>query len=443
MRASRIIILIVIALIASALCSTVSAKEIIVGNDSVAEFRSIQKAVNSSSPGDVILVLPGFYNESVNVKVDNLSILSNSENPEYTNVRAFKLGENNITVSGFSVQKTLILEGYDGHYFDPVENCTIKHNILKLGISADECCNSTIEKNVVLSSGIFIKCFEDSNFTISDNLIVEGKIDVYKGPNNCILLNNTLLNGSIGLVECGNHKILRNYISNSPYSGIGLWESYHNEIEDNTIVNCSNGISMEWLSSQNIVNNNTLICNDKGIWIKGSGGSNSLLNNTISNNNIGIWVGADSSSNLVANNKVELNKKYGVYLNGIAYTVPFNRTNRLHNNEFNNTINFFNDTSSYYSVEPIKDHIEIFPVIWNTTEISGTNIVGGPYLGGNYWAKPDGTGFSETCMDSNRDGICDLPYNIAGNDTDYLPLTALPVPVNGKLILTEISSHHK
>jgi hypothetical protein len=52
----------------------------------------------------------------------------------------------------------------------------------------------------------------------------------------------------------------------------------------------------------------------------------------------------------------------------------------------------------------------------------GTNIVGGPYIGGNYWGSPDGTGYSDTCVDANNDGICDNPYTLATDNIDYLPL---------------------
>ena len=51
-------------------------------------------------------------------------------------------------------------------------------------------------------------------------------------------------------------------------------------------------------------------------------------------------------------------------------------------------------------------------------------------MGGNYWAKPDGTGFSQTCADANVDGICDDVYNLATNNTDYLPLTQPPLTQN-------------
>ncbi|MDQ1276461.1 MAG: hypothetical protein QG610_2039 [Euryarchaeota archaeon] len=405
-----------------------SAREITVDdNSSVADFQSIQKAVNSSSSGDIILVYPGFYNESVDIGIPNISVFSKSEDPEDTLIRAFNISTNSVYVSGFSIQEVLNLGKYSRYYDNPVENCTVKNNILKSSIYVDECYNSTIEKNVVVNGGIGVCDLggqPGSNFTISDNLIFNGYISVRLGPH-VTLLNNTLLNSSILLTECGYNKVIGNHISNNPQiSGISLWESYVNEIENNTVVNCSNGISMEWLSSQNIINNNTLICNDKGIWIKGSGGGNSLLNNTISKNNIGILVEADSSSNLVANNKVELNKKYGVYLNGIAYTKPFNRTNRFYNNIFNNTVNVFNDTSSHYTTE-VSNRVGVFPVALNTTKTPGTNIVGGPYFGGNYWAKPDGTGFSQTCNDWNGDGIGDTNYTVSAYDIDYLPLVSI------------------
>lgn len=393
-----------------------------------ADFQSIREAINNSLSGDLILVYPGFYNESVDIETQNISICSKSEDPEDTTIRAFNVSANNTTVSGFSIEEVLVLSGHGAYYNYPIENCTVKNNTLKSGIDINECYNSTIERNVILNSGISLNSFDEANFTISDNLIFNGGIDVYQGPDNCALLNNTLLNGSIRLTECDNHKILGNYISNSlRCSGIGLWESYSNEIENNTVVNCSNGISMEFLSSQNIINNNTLTtCSDKGIWIKGSGGGgNSLLNNTISNNNIGIWVGGDSSNNLVANNKVELNKKYGVYLNEVSYELPHNRTNQFQNNIFNNTVNLFNDTSSHYTTEAINNGAGIFTVSWNTTKTSGTNILGGPYLGGNFWAKPDGTGFSQTCNDWDLDRIGDSIYMVSAYDIDYLPLVSM------------------
>jgi hypothetical protein len=60
------------------------------------------------------------------------------------------------------------------------------------------------------------------------------------------------------------------------------------------------------------------------------------------------------------------------------------------------------------------------PNTWNTPLTAGANIVGGPLLGGNAWAGTGG--FSVTCVDADSNGICDLPFNIAPNNVDILPL---------------------
>ena len=135
-----------------------SAREMTVDNSgSGADFQSIREAINNSLSGDLILVYPGFYNESVDIETQNISICSKSENPEDTTIRAFNVSANNTTVSGFSIQEGLILHGPRTElWYSKIENCTVKNNILELGIGADECYNSTIEKNVILNSGISI-----------------------------------------------------------------------------------------------------------------------------------------------------------------------------------------------------------------------------------------------------------------------------------------------
>ena len=66
---------------------------------------------------------------------------------------------------------------------------------------------------------------------------------------------------------------------------------------------------------------------------------------------------------------------------------------------------------------------------FNTSKTLSTNIVGGPYIGGNYWAKSDGTGFSQTCTDADLDGICDSSYEFQTGFYDYLPLADPPISI--------------
>ena len=65
------------------------------------------------------------------------------------------------------------------------------------------------------------------------------------------------------------------------------------------------------------------------------------------------------------------------------------------------------------------------PLVWNTTLTPGDNVVHGPNLGGNFWASPDGQGFSETHPDRG-DGICNASYSINHENVDHLPLAIPP-----------------
>ena len=97
--------------------------------------------------------------------------------------------------------------------------------------------------------------------------------------------------------------------------------------------------------------------------------------------------------------------------------ISFDNTNG--NTVYNNYFNNVNNVNYYYT--PSGD-------IWNTTLTPGTNIVGGSWLGGNYWAQPDGTGFSQSHGDSDNNGICDDVYSLPGG-SDQLPLH-VPTSVN-------------
>ncbi|MCX9012119.1 MAG: right-handed parallel beta-helix repeat-containing protein, partial [Candidatus Methanoperedens sp.] len=101
---------------------------------------------------------------------------------------------------------------------------------------------------------------------------------------------------------------------------------------------------------------------------------NTIRDNIISNNNPGIFL--ESSSNTI------------------------------YNNYFNNTNNAVASGSN----------------TWNITRTIGSNIADGPYLGGNFWAHPNGSGLSQTCADANSDGICDSPHRFNSSNIDYLPL---------------------
>jgi parallel beta-helix repeat protein len=171
-----------------------------------------------------------------------------------------------------------------------------------------------------------------------------------------------------------------------------------------------------------------------GIYLSGSSNNTLSSNNASSNTgSIGDYSGYgygiyldSSSNNTLSGNNVNSNSgyySYGIYLSGSS-------NNTIDNNIFNNTNNFYLYASNNNT--------------WNINKLTITNIVGGSYIGGNFWAQPDGNGYSQKCIDSGSDGICDSPYELDSNNIDYLPLasyTAIPgpippVPESSALILT-------
>ena len=63
---------------------------------------------------------------------------------------------------------------------------------------------------------------------------------------------------------------------------------------------------------------------------------------------------------------------------------------------------------------------------------AGPNILGGLWIGGNYWAKPDGRGFYETHADGNGDGFSDEVFRSPATSTrsrsPRCPSTPTPTP---------------
>jgi parallel beta-helix repeat protein len=129
--------------------------------------------------------------------------------------------------------------------------------------------------------------------------------------------------------------------------------------------------------------------------------NNILADNTACNNYCGIYM-YSAINNTLKGNTVEAN--------GFGISLDDSSDNLIYNNIFNNTDNIDFDGINTGNR-------------WNITKQAGTNIAGGSYLGGNYWLKPDGTGFSQiNNSDVNTDGISDLTYIASGTDIDYLPL---------------------
>lgn len=243
-----------------------------------------------------------------------------------------------------------------------------------------------------------------NGFKITNAGIGHAGISLYES-NNCIIENNRVLNNSLGiyLKNSEYNQILNNLIGKGN-KGIDAEESSYNTISGNRASKNRYGIYLP-NSKENTLLNNTLSNNKEYGILLSTAVSNTVSENEAFNNGRGIHLG-NSDSNIISNNNIYLNEIYGLFI------CPRSDKNRVFNNYFNNTVNAVpnNGTDNVY----------------NEKKTQGTNIVGGPSLAGNYWAKPDGTGFSEINVDSDGDGIIDKKYVLENSSyIDHLPLAAV------------------
>lgn len=148
------------------------------------------------------------------------------------------------------------------------------------------------------------------------------------------------------------------------------------------------------------INNNRVQKAEFGILLNNSQ-SNTVSDNTITLNEKGIKL-ESSDSNTIQDNIIAYNYVFGISLEGSSRNI-------IYNNYFKNS-------------ENVEEKAVKTDNIWQSPLVTRQNIVKGPYIGGNFWADLEDKGYSETCTDENKNGICDVSYNVTGGGTDKFPL---------------------
>ena len=361
---------------------------------------SIQAAVNNSTTGDFVVLKTGNYRENVIINVSGITITSETNRSEGVVVRSlnenssvFRIKAGNVTIKGLNItgsgEAANTLGIWDGVYYPPARiflehanNCIIEENNLyenRYGIYLQESMNSTLLHNKFFNNSIWL-----------DDECSHNK-----------LLGNTIEKGDVTLgAQCWNNTVFQNRLSSGRGIIIGCCGG-NNLVSTNNIINCSTGIEIYDVQAKTVLRDNKIMDCNYGIDLTFVFKSE-VYNNTISNSSIGIFLRENCHENELLNNMVISSKESGVYLRDEI------TDNHIYNNYFNNTLNVRADNSEGN--------------FWNTTKTKRTNIVKGPYLGGNFWANPNGTGFSQTAIDLDSKGIRDQPYRVNGSDFDYLPL---------------------
>uniref|UniRef100_D7DSZ6 Periplasmic copper-binding protein n=2 Tax=Methanococcus voltae TaxID=2188 RepID=D7DSZ6_METV3 len=226
--------------------------------------------------------------------------------------------------------------------------------------------------------------------------------------------------GDIIKITCDNVSIDgRNHLINGASNadrGIWAYVSSSVVLKNITITNCrvcncmAEGIYLEYCNDSSVHNS---IVNDSAIGIRIQGTNNTVYNNTANNNWNGmvLWY---ANKTLVENNNITNHTSIGFYT--LRSTDLIFRYNNI---KSNNQYGAYLETSSgnliYGNLFNNTNNIDFYQ---SSNNLNITKANGG----GNFWLKPDGTGWSETHNDTNGDGFCDEIYNISLGNVDYLPL---------------------
>ena len=253
-------------------------------------------------------------------------------------------------------------------------------------------------------------------------------------------------------------------ISNSYYYGLYLDYIDGGIVENVSVYNSQGGYEIYDQSTTNMVYRNIdMLCTASCMQMDGSayarltnitaaaGGNaflftgaqyNLIANSTGSGDGVCVYFDEGSQHNEIANSTFDCTAQ-GIYFYGAS-------ENWLYNNLINSTqpayeedipsrkyCNCYPDTRCGNPRYPlcqwhVLPSVPAHPNYFNASLDDTTpNIVNMTAFGGNYWAQPDGLGWSETCASTKIIGICDSPYPIPSSsgtngDYDYLPLTLNP-----------------
>ncbi|MDD1724323.1 MAG: right-handed parallel beta-helix repeat-containing protein, partial [Methanospirillum sp.] len=225
---------------------------------------------------------------------------------------------------------------------------------------------------------------------------------------------NTITGSGFGIYAKGSDAVIHKNIVTS--NGVGIFADNNSAIISGNHAT-GNFMGIRSRGEENQILTNTVANNlDTGIYVQGNG---TIINENIVSNNTNNGIAIQDSDNRVSitGNTITNNTGTGLYItdnggdgDGVIY-----------NNYFANDQNVCATTSS----------ASLYDWTIPSGPTKGTNLMGGPYLAGNYWSNPSGTGWSDQ-QNATTTGYSLTPYEIVTGVNDTAPLVGvIPSPGGG------------
>jgi hypothetical protein len=208
------------------------------------------------------------------------------------------------------------------------------------------------------------------------------------------------------MIDCNNS----NWYGDDGSSDNGI--EFQSSCDNNTVKNCNMhdygyGVYMDGSSGAGLILGNRFVGNTfnsslyDNVRFQEYVYYNSFINNSIfdsARHGIEIYTYNDYN-NFTGNNFTGNGNAVNEY--GIYFEHDSSDWNMVWNNYFDNTYDGYGQAQNHY----------------NVSKITGLNIIGGPWIGGNYWSDHSGG-------DADGDTISDTSFSLTNAGTDQLPLTS-------------------